>query len=217
MVRTRKSERMVKFKNLYSDPENRPILNVIDSPTGKITVFEPSKDDVAKIIQMDGMIASFNQEPSEDNMLQVDGPEILKKLIPMLTDIEIDPDMTDEEMNEVIENPTVELMQVNAILESVVTHIYQLMILSFKTELDLQRMVGASYESADKAVGMLLDSASKSAEGRQLLDEINKTSKEAKETEEKAKDSLAEKVAAAQAALAAKEDAEKAEEKPVQE
>lgn len=98
---------MVQFNSFYNDPNNRQILEVINTPTGAVTIFEPSKDDVNKIMQLKEMVDAFNQENVDENLLDINGTTILKELIPLLTDLEIDPDMTDEEMAQIIENPTV--------------------------------------------------------------------------------------------------------------
>lgn len=167
---------MVQFNSFYNDPNNRQILEVINTPTGAVTIFEPSKDDVNKIMQLKEMVDAFNQENADENLLDINGTTILKELIPLLTDLEIDPDMTDEEMAQIIENPTVELSLVTSVLSSVVTNIYTLMIMNFKNNLELRNMVDQTEEISDSALAMFISKQSKTDEGRKQIEEINKQS-----------------------------------------
>ena len=97
-------------------------------------------------------------------------------MIPLLTDLEIDPDMTDEEMAQIIENPTVELSLITSVLSSVVTNIYTLMIMNFKNNLELRNMVDQTEEISDSALAMFISKQSKTDEGRKQIEEINKQS-----------------------------------------
>ena len=177
MVRTGNGEyTLVQFNSFYNDPNNRQILEVINTPTGAVTIFEPSKDDVNKIMQLKEMVDAFNQENADENLLDINGTTILKELIPLLPDLEIDPDMTDEEMAQIIENPTVELSLITSVLSSVVTNIYTLMIMNFKNNLELRNMVDQTEEISDSALAMFISKQSKTDEGRKQIEEINKQS-----------------------------------------
>ena len=181
MVQTGKRERelnneehkKVKFRSLYSDPENRTIRMVVDTPTGPVTIFEPTSDDIREIMQLDDMVAAFNQESTEDNELDISGTTIMKELIPRLTDLDLD-DMTDDEITEVVENLTIEGNVILACLTSIVTYIYTLMIMNFENNLDLNNMVKMSAQISDKAFGMYINEAAKTDEGRKQMQEINK-------------------------------------------
>ena len=174
--RETESTQLVQFNSFYNDPNNRQILEVINTPTGAVTIFEPSKDDVDKIMQLKEMVDAFNQENADENLLDINGTTILKELIPLLTDLEIDPDMTDEEMAQIIENPTVELSLITSVLSSVVTNIYTLMIMNFKNNLELRNMVDQTEEISDSALAMFISKQSKTDEGRKQIEEINKQS-----------------------------------------
>lgn len=174
--RETESTQLVQFNSFYNDPNNRQILEVINTPTGAVTIFEPSKDDVNKIMQLKEMVDAFNQENADENLLDINGTTILKELIPLLTDLEIDPDMTDEEMAQIIENPTVELSLITSVLSSVVTNIYTLMIMNFKNNLELRNMVDQTEEISDSALAMFISKQSKTDEGRKQIEEINKQS-----------------------------------------
>lgn len=193
-------QKKVKLRSLYSDPENRSIRMVVDTPTGQVTIFEPTNEDLQEIMQLDDMVAAFNQESDGDNELDISGTTIMKELIPRLTDLDMD-GMSDDEITEVIEHLTVEGNVIMACLTSIVTHIYTIMIMNFENNLDLNNMVKMSEQISDKAFGMYINEAAKTDEGRKQMQEINKqaskvipmvkskgTKKEMDPAEEKSKD-----------------------------
>lgn len=167
---------MVQFKSLYVDPENRPIRAIVDTPTGAVTIFEPTQENVAAIMSLQDMVTAFNQENDGENTLEISGNTIMRELIPRLTDIELDPDMTDEEMAKIIANPTVELNCIIQYLSSIVTNIYKLMILNFKAELELQSLLDLNEETNDQSVAAYVQKAAKTDEGREGLRNIQKAS-----------------------------------------
>lgn len=166
---------MVQLKSLYADPESRQIRDVITTPTGQITIFEPTMEDTQAIMELQDLVASFNQDGDEStNYLDISGVTVLKDIIPRLTDIEIPEDMTDEEIAKVVENPTVEMRSVMSYLSSIVTHIYKLMILNYKNDLELQDLVKDSEEISNQTMGMYIRNAVKTDEGRSSISEIQK-------------------------------------------
>lgn len=179
---------MVKFRSLYNDPENRQIHGVVDTPTGPVTIFEPSSEDVRAIMGMQDIIAAFNQESDGDNTLDVSGMTILKEIIPLLTDLEMEEDLTDEEFAEIIENPSIELTDITTMLTDIVTHVYTLMIREFQSNLSLQTLAAMSEDVGDKTLGQYIVQASKTDDGRRQLNDINKQSKKIVELKEHQKD-----------------------------
>lgn len=172
----KRESKMVKFRSLYNDSKNRMVRDVIDSPTGTITIFEPSVENIEAIMQLDDIIASFNQDPDEngEGTLDIDGVTVLRSLIPMLTDLEIEDDMTEEEAEKILENPTLELMQVKEVLEGIVTQIYMFMILRYKNNMEASRMVRRSKDMSDTALVDYISESARSDEGRQKLTELNR-------------------------------------------
>lgn len=174
---------MVKFRSLYNDPENRMIREIIEGATGPITIYEPSQNDIDRIMQMNDMIASFNSEPKdgeeEDGMtLNVRGETILKELIPLLTDIEIDEDMTEDEMQKIIENPTIDLLNVMQVLSGIVTQIYTFMILHYRNTVQMEDVMERSEDVRDTTMDRYVSAAAKTDEGRQMLSGLAKSAAE---------------------------------------
>ena len=174
---------MVKFRSLYNDPENRMIREIIDGTTGPITIFEPSQSDIDRIMQMNDVVASFNSESKdgEDDdgmMLNVRGETILKELIPLLTDIEIDKDMTEDEMQKIIESPTIDLLNVMQVLSGIVTQIYTFMILRYRNTVQMEDVVERSNDVRDATMDHYVSSAAKTDEGRMMLSGLAQSANE---------------------------------------
>lgn len=163
---------MVKFRSLYNNPENRNILSVVETPTGAVTIFEPSTDDIEAIMQMDDMVAAFNANADDDATLEISGAPLLRDLIPRLTDLEFD-DMTDEEIEKVVDHLNLEGNEIMATLTNIVTHIYTVMILNFRNELEMQNMVELSEKISDSTLSMYITKAAKTDAGREQIAKIN--------------------------------------------
>lgn len=151
-------------------------MRVVDTPTGAVTIFEPSVEDMEQIMAMDDLIAAFNQDPGDDNNVEINGTDILKQVIPMLTDLEFDADMTDEEMTRIIDHPSVWLRQILGWLTRIVTGVYRIMILNFYNNLDMTDMVNMSEELSDQVLNRYIECKSRTDEGRQQIQKINEQS-----------------------------------------
>ena len=106
---------MVQFNNLKNVEEEKKIIATIQSPTGPIKIFEPTADDTAAIMNMHELVDYFNTDhDSDDDVIPITGVRVVRDLYPRLTDIEGFDDLSDEDIQQVIDNPTQDLMTVNA-------------------------------------------------------------------------------------------------------
>lgn len=181
---------MVKFRSLYNDPNNKMVREVIDGATGPITIFEPSREDIESIMRLNDIVAAFNEDDTneEGTELDIDGTTIIRELIPMLTDIEMEEDLDDEEIADIIENPTVDLMNVSEVLSGIVTQVFTLMAIKTKNQLDLEQLVTRTQETRDSSVNNYISESLKTDEGRQQLRQLNELAKQAKEKVEEQED-----------------------------
>lgn len=167
---------MVLFKNMKSDPDNRSVRQIIEAPTGIIKVFEPSQDDVKKMMKLQDLLVSMNQDvegsENEGQVLEVSGLTIIRELIPMLTDIEFDEDMSDEEIEDIIENPNMALMEVSQVLSSIVTSVYKMMILSAANHLLENDMMLETYKVDNAAMNKAVQLAAQTDDGLAMINEI---------------------------------------------
>lgn len=183
---------MVQLKSLMNKPSNKQVFAVVESPTGPITIFEPTSEDVAAIMNMHELVDYFNQDSDEktDNF-PITGVRVIRELYPLLTDLEGFDDMSDDEIQEVIDNPTIELMNVNAYINSLIYRVYILMVLTYKSNLRLQGLEKLTAEVSDETMNMIVETASKTDQGRDAINTMETATEKLKEkqTEKDTKDS----------------------------
>lgn len=116
----------VNFKELKNDAQNRRIREVIPVANRSVKVFEPSEDDISVILEIQENLMKDVSDSGNDVEIEFSGLVVVKKLIPLLTDIEGIEDMTDEEINDVASNPSVGLKRVSLEIESIIMEILSL-------------------------------------------------------------------------------------------
>ena len=142
----------VHFRKLKNDQENRSIRAVIMNGSEHINVYEPSLKDVRAIIDaQEGWV-------SVEDGVNISDEDVLKKLIPMLTDIEGMEDMTDEEILDVANNPSVAFLSVQSEIQSIIIEIYRHIVVLSRRQLqdadfELETML-TQKESFDRTIAM---------------------------------------------------------------
>lgn len=160
---------MVQFKNLISDPDNRRVRERIFIDGETIKVFEPSKEEINKIFDMQEKFI----DKKNPNRLSLSGKDVVD-LFKLLTDIEGINDLTDEEIDKVIENPSMALINAQHAIEGIVTEVYKMVILSMKNrmlETDL-RMISA--QTSQEVMERTLDLAKKDGKSKEYADKVEK-------------------------------------------
>ena len=142
----------VHFRKLKNDQENRSVRAVIMNGSEHINVYEPSLKDVKDIIDaQEGWV-------SVEDGVNISDEDVLKKLIPMLTDIEGMEDMTDEEIMDVANNPSVSFLSVQSEIQSIIIEIYRHIVVLSRRQLqdadfELETML-TQKESFDRTMSM---------------------------------------------------------------
>ena len=104
--------------------------------------------------------------------LEIAGYTFMRELIPMLTDIEIDPEMSDDEVRDIADNPTLALLTVTHVLEGIVSDVYKMLILQTVNGIkndDIEVLVD---EMKDQVSGSLIERMSKTEDGREAAAEV---------------------------------------------
>ena len=142
----------VHFRKLKNDQENRSVRAVIMNGSEHINVYEPSLKDVRAIIDaQEGWV-------SVEDGVNISDEDVLKKLIPMLTDIEGMEDMTDEEILDVANNPSVSFLSIQSEIQSIIIEIYRHIVVLSRRQLqdadfELETML-TQKESFDRTIAM---------------------------------------------------------------
>lgn len=142
----------VHFRKLKNDQENRSIRAVIMNGSEHIKVYEPSLNDVKAIIDaQEGWV-------SVEEGVNISDEDVLRKLIPMLTDIEGMEEMSDEEILDVANNPSVSFLSIQSEIQAIIIEIYRhIVILSRRqiqdADFELETML-TQKESFDRTIAM---------------------------------------------------------------
>lgn len=175
----------VNIKSQINDPKNKKIRTIIDTPEGSITVFEPTTDDVAQMMELQDFIASANQPPEERANLEIRGQTIMKVLVPMLTDMEVPEDMSDEELQNIIDNPTLALSLVTQVLSGIVTDVYSTMMYMLSNEMKRDLLQEAVTVVSDNSSSLVKKMMLKENGGNELVRELEKAEQDVEEVKEK--------------------------------
>lgn len=130
---------MVHFLDLMNKHEERRVREFVTGAQGEIIrIFEPSKRDIDAIIELQAeYVKEYRDEQSGKDKKEIDisGEQLVKQFFPLLTDIEGMEDLTDEQINEVVENPTLAMIMASHVIEGIVTEVYKMTILSARNRI----------------------------------------------------------------------------------
>lgn len=187
---------MVEFKNLANPADSRRVREVISVGNDLITVYEPTLEQVQEILDLQ---ESFRLDQTEDG--EDDGGTVfftngifMRKIAPMLTDITGTEDMTDEEVDEVVANPSVALTQLLAVVQSILTDVYKIAILQARNKMNEQDNLLGIQAAGEDVLKKTMLRASQTPEGRRALDEVVKRTDELNELLDAGHEQLAESV-----------------------
>lgn len=167
---------MVQFKDLANKKgKERDVREVIFAKEETIKVFEPDKEDIEKIFALQ---EKFIDEENPQR-LKLSGEDIIN-LFSMLTDIEGLDNITDEEVEDVINNPSIALLNAQHVIEGIVTEVYKMVILSVKNQILETDLRVESAKTSNELMERTLDLAKRDG-----------TTKEHAKKVEKAKEKLA--------------------------
>lgn len=135
-----------------------------------INVYEPNVDDV-------DLMMEFQEEKlmaSEDmDNIEITGVEMIKLFFPTLTDIKGLEDLTDEEIQKVIEEPSVAFLQVEQIIAQIIAEVYKTMIIQAKTKVLESDFAAESHRVEGQILDAAFANAAKSHGVEDVLNRIN--------------------------------------------
>lgn len=172
---------MSNLMKLKNDPENRNIRDVVMSGGETIRVFEPSADDVTKIIEM-------QEQWMEGDELVINGSDIVRVLFKLLTDIEGLDELTDEEIQDVAENPSLAFIQVQDHVETIVSEVFKTVVLSARKRLLETDLEVEAYKVNEETFSRALSLAARETGTTNLLNKIEQAADGIIEAGEKQKE-----------------------------
>lgn len=181
---------MVQFLDLMNKHEDRKVRDIVEYKGEFIRVFEPSKLDIDKIIDMQSdFVKTYNDETDKEKKeLDISGQQLVRDFFPMLTDIEGMEDLTDEELNEVVENPSVKLLMVSHIIEGIVTDVYKMTILSARNRILEADFKMEDARMASEMLAKIMGMAEQQPQQQKVINKVKNSQMALKKAKEKEKE-----------------------------
>lgn len=175
---------MVKFKDLSNgSQENRGVREVIFANGDTITVFEPDKQDIDKVFALQ---EKYIDEENPEK-LSLTGKDIIE-LFGILTDVEGLDELTEEEVNEVIDNPSIALLQAQNVIEGIVTEVYKMVILSLKNHILETELNMESARTTSEIMEKTLKLAQRNGQSKEYAKKVEKAKKKVVSLQQKQKE-----------------------------
>lgn len=162
----------VQAKNLISRKGNRAIRKSVFTSNGdSIIIYEPTREDIAKIMEMQ---ERWVQNQTADGLeFEPDQYQVIRELFPLLTDIEGLEDLTDEEIQELDENPNILFMQAAQVVQQIIAEVFSLIVLNYDKSIAESEAIIATNNSVLNTIQNTVIQASIEAGDPTLFDKIN--------------------------------------------
>ncbi|MBS4462290.1 hypothetical protein JXA27_06925 [Aerococcaceae bacterium zg-B36] len=174
---------MAKVDILKSPKNERRVRDVLSVSGTIINIFEPSENDVNKILELQEKWVK-----SETEGVSIDGADIVKELFPLLTDIEGIEDLTDEEIKAIVNEPSLAFLQAQYAIEIIIGEIFSTLVLSQRKALSNAHADFALNQSNQEMFDRVVSLAAKSSSVEDVterienqVEELMKVNNEAKE------------------------------------
>lgn len=162
----------VQAKNLISRKGNRAIRKSVFTSNGdSIIIYEPTREDIAKIMEMQ---ERWVQNQTADGLeFEPDQYQVIRELFPLLTDIEGLEELTDEEIQELDENPNILFMQAAQVVQQIIAEVFSLIVLNYDKSIAESEAIIATNNSVLNTIQNTVIQASIEAGDPALFDKIN--------------------------------------------
>lgn len=175
----------INFLKLKNDKNNRNIRAVIMNGSHHINVYEPTPQDIDVILE------AQEQWVSLESGVNVEPSDLVRKLFPMLTDIEGIDELSDDEINDILDNPTIALLSVKLEIESILSEVYRLIAVRARkmlqdSDFEMEAML-INKESQDRTLSLAMkygDTPELANKIKALNDELTALSQENELTKE---------------------------------
>jgi hypothetical protein len=165
----------IKIEGLKVSQE-RQVREMINTPSGTIEIYEPTLDDISEIIEMQ----RSQQFGADTGVVSFDGVTVIRELFPLLTNIDLG-EISDEELSDIIENPTVHLLIAQQIVAQIVAEANLLYTQRVKTELMNSESTMAQVELLNVIPSLIIEKAKGDGKVAELVKKAEEAGKELEE------------------------------------
>ena len=170
----------MKLSYLKNTKEYRKIRDVVMSSGSTVNIFEPTLEEIDEILKL-------QDEWVSDEGMNISGADVVKVLFPMLTDLEGIDEMTESDVQEVIDNPSNAFIQIQYHIETIITEVYKTAILKARKEILEKDLEVESYKVSEEVFDRTLSLASKNNGTKEVFDKLQNAEEEFKQAEENEK------------------------------
>ena len=170
----------MKLSYLKNTKEYRKIRDVVMSSGSTVNIFEPTLEEIDEILKL-------QDEWVSDEGMNISGADVVKVLFPMLTDLEGIDEMTESEVQEVIDNPSNAFIQIQYHIETIITEVYKTAILKARKEILEKDLEVENYKVSEEVFDRTLSLAAKNNGTKEVFDKLQEAEDEFKQAEENEK------------------------------
>ena len=170
----------MKLSYLKNTKEYRKIRDVVMSSGSTVNIFEPTLEEIDEILKL-------QDEWVSDEGMSISGADVVKILFPMLTDLEGIDEMTESDVQEVIDNPSNAFIQIQYHIETIITEVYKTAILKARKEILEKDLEVENYKVSEEVFDRTLSLAAKNNGTKEVFDKLQEAEEEFKQAEENEK------------------------------
>ena len=170
----------MKLSYLKNTKEYRKIRDVVMSSGSTVNIFEPTLEEIDEILKL-------QDEWVSDEGMNISGADVVKVLFPMLTDLEGIDEMTELDVQEVIDNPSNAFIQIQYHIETIITEVYKTAILKARKEILEKDLEVESYKVSEEVFDRTLSLAAKNNGTKEVFDKLQNAEEEFNQAEENEK------------------------------
>lgn len=167
----------MKLSYLKNTKEYRKIRDVVMSSGSTVNIFEPTLEEIDEILNL-------QDEWVSDEGMNISGADVVKVLFPMLTDLEGIDEMTESDVQEVIDNPSNAFIQIQYHIETIITEVYKTAILKARKEILEKDLEVENYKVSEEVFDRTLSLAAKNNGTKEVFDKLQEAEEEFKQAEE---------------------------------
>ena len=167
----------MKLSYLKNTKEYRKIRDVVMSSGSTVNIFEPTLEEIDEILKL-------QDEWVSDEGMNISGADVVKVLFPMLTDLEGIDEMTELDVQEVIDNPSNAFIQIQYHIETIITEVYKTAILKARKEILEKDLEVENYKVSEEVSDRTLSLAAKNNGTKEVFDKLQEAEEEFKQAEE---------------------------------
>ena len=167
----------MKLSYLKNTKEYRKIRDVVMSSGSTVNIFEPTLEEIDEILKL-------QDEWVSDEGMSISGADVVKVLFPMLTDLEGVDEMTESDVQEVIDNPSNAFIQIQYHIETIITEVYKTAILKARKEILEKDLEVENYKVSEEVFDRTLSLAAKNNGTKEVFDKLQEAEEEFKQAEE---------------------------------